>query len=155
MQDTKNFEYLFLVNNEFSLTYRKVKQVIYKIALDKIFDQINYINRVIYRLVDNVSKQIRSLFERYLQKNIQLIQFKSAITIILQKLDKKNYSNAKIYKSITLLDILSKILKLIISKRLRYIVEITNTLLNIQIKVCRYNFTNIALQFIIEKIYTI
>jgi len=56
MQDTKNFEYLFLVNNEFSLTYRKVKQVIYKIALDKIFDQINYINRVIYRLVDNVSK---------------------------------------------------------------------------------------------------
>ena len=82
------------------------------------------------KLVDDVSKQVRFLFERYLQENIQSIQFKNTITIILRKLDKKNYSNAKVYKSIAFLDILNKILKSIVSKHLYYIVEITNTLLN-------------------------
>ena len=130
MQDTKSFEYLFLIDNKLFLTYRKIKQIIYKTILDKIFGQTNYINKIMRRLIDNVSKQIYSLFEKYFQKSIQLTQFKSAITIVLRKSNKKNYSNAKVYKSITLLNILSKILKSIMSKRLRYVVEIANILLN-------------------------
>jgi len=38
------------------------------------------------------------------------------ITIMMQKSDKKNYFNAKIYKSIVLFNTLSKILKFIISE---------------------------------------
>ncbi len=131
IQDTKNFEYLFLVDNKLCLTYRKIKQIIYKVVLNKIFDQTNYTNKVIRRLVDSILEQIYFLFKRYFQKSIQSAQFKNAITIVLRKSDKKNYLSAKIYKSIALLDILSKILKSIVSKYLRYVVETTNTLLNI------------------------
>ena len=65
MQDTKNFEYLFLVNNELSLTHCEVKRTIYKIALNKTLDQTNYINKIMYKFIDNISKQICFLFEKY------------------------------------------------------------------------------------------
>ena len=70
MQKTKSFEYLLLINDKLFLMYREIKQVTYKIALNKIFKQISYINRIIRKLVDNALKQIRSLFERYLCKSV-------------------------------------------------------------------------------------
>jgi len=85
----------------------------------------------------------------------KLIQFKSAITIVLRKLDKKDYFNTKTYRLIALLNTLNKILKFIISKRLRSIVKICDTILNTQIKACRHKSTNTILQLIIKKIHTI
>ncbi len=83
MHDTKNFEYLLLVNNKLSLIYCEIKRVIYKIILNIISSQTNYTNRIICKLVDDTSKQIHFSFEKYLQKNIQSIQFKSVATIVL------------------------------------------------------------------------
>ncbi len=54
---------------------------------------------------------------------------------MLRKLRKKNYFKLLFFKLIALLNTLNKILKLIISKRLRYVVKTHNTLLNTQIKV--------------------
>jgi len=62
---------------------------------------------------------------------MQLFYFKKTITIILRKLNKKDYFKLLFLRFIVLLNILNKILKLIISKRLYYIVKIYNTLLYI------------------------
>jgi len=131
MQNTESFEYLLLVNNKFSLIYREIRKIIYKITSDKISEQINYTNRIIRRLINNASEQIYLLFERYFRENIQSTQFKSATTIVLRKFGKKNYFNTKIYRLIALLNILNKILKLIVSKHLHYIIEIYNIISNI------------------------
>jgi len=90
-----------------------------------------------------------------LQKKIQLTQFKSMITIVMWKSDKKNYFNAKIYKLIVLLDTLSKILKFIIFEHLWNIIKVCNLILNIQMKVCKHKSINITLQLIIKKIYIV
>ncbi len=74
---------------------------------------------------------------------------------MMQKSDKKDYFNAKIYKSIVLLNTLSKILKFIIFKCLQNIIEACNSILNIQIKVCKHRLINMTLQLIIEKIHTV
>ncbi len=71
------------------------------------------------------------------------------------KSDKKDYFNAKIYKSIVLLNTLSKILKFIIFKRLQNVVEACNSILNIQMRVCKHKSTDTTLQLIIEKIHTV
>jgi len=155
MQDTKDFNYFSSIKDDILLIYREIKKVTHKIIFNKILKHTNYTNRVIRKLINNASKQIRSLFKKYLQERIQLIQFKSAITIVLRKLSKKNYFNVKTYKSIVLLDTLNKILKFIILKRLRSVVEIYDTILNIQIKVRKYKSTNTILQLITKKIYTI
>jgi len=50
---------------------------------------------------------------------------------MLRKLRKKNYFKLLFFKLIALLNTLSKILKLIVLKRLRYVVKTHNILLNI------------------------
>jgi len=54
---------------------------------------------------------------------------------MLCKLNKKNYSEFFVFKSIILFNTLDKVLKLIISKRLCYTIKMYNTLLKIQIKI--------------------
>jgi len=131
MQDTKNFNYFFSIKDDVLLIYREIKRVTHKAILNKTLKDTNYINKVIRKLVNNALKQIRFLFKKYLQKKIQLTQFKSAITIVLRKLNKKNYFNARTYRLIALLIMLNKILKFIISKYLRSVIEVCDTILNI------------------------
>jgi len=71
------------------------------------------------------------------------------------KSDKKDYFNAKIYRSIVLLDTLSKILKFIVFKHLQNIIEVCDSILNIQMRVCKHRSTNTILQLITEKIHTV
>jgi len=118
MLNIKDFKYSFSIKNDISLIHCKIKRVIYKMMFNKALKYTEYINRIMRRLVDDASEQICFLFERCLQKRIQSTQFKSAITIVMQKSDKKNYFNAKIYKLIALFNMLSKILKFIIFKHL-------------------------------------
>jgi len=118
MLNTIDFKYSLLIEDDVSLMHHKIKKVIYKVTSDKTLKHTRYINRIMRRLVDDTSEQVHSLFERCLQKKIQSTQFKSAVTIMMQKSNKKDYFNAKIYKSIVLFNTLSKILKFIIFKHL-------------------------------------
>ena len=74
---------------------------------------------------------------------------------MLRKSKKKNYSKSLFFKFIALLNTLNKILKLIILKRLRYVVKTYNTLFNTQMRVRKQHLINITLQLIIKKIYII
>ncbi len=98
--------------------------------LNKTSKHTEYTNKIMRRLVDDTSKQIHSFFEKCLQKRIQSTQFKNMITIVMQKSNKKNYFNAKIYKLIMLLNMLSKILKFIIFKCLQNVVKVCNLISN-------------------------
>ncbi len=86
---------------------------------------------------------------------MQSFYFKKTITIMLRKSRKKKYSKLSFFKFIALLNTLNKILELIISKHLRYIVETYDTLLNTQIKVRRQCLIDMTLQLITKKIHTI
>ncbi len=74
---------------------------------------------------------------------------------MMQKSDKKDYFNAKIYKSIVLLNTLSKVLKFIVFKCLWNIIKVCNSILNIQMRVCKHKSINTTLQLITEKIHTV
>ncbi len=73
----------------------------------------------------------------------------------MQKSDKKNYFNAKIYKLIVLLNTLNKILKFIIFEHLQNVIKACNLILNIQMRVCKHRSTDTTLQLITEKIHTV
>jgi len=66
MQDIKDFDYLFLINNNVLLTYCKIKRVIYKTTFNKVLKYINYTNKIMRKSINNALKQIRLLFEKYL-----------------------------------------------------------------------------------------
>ncbi len=74
---------------------------------------------------------------------------------MMQKSDKKNYFNAKIYRLIALFNMLSKILKFIIFECLQNIIKVCNSILNIQMKACKHRLTDTTLQLITEKIHIV
>ena len=74
---------------------------------------------------------------------------------MMQKSDKKNYFNAKTYKSIALFNTLSKILKFIVFEHLQNVIEACDLILNIQMKVCKHRLINTTLQLITEKIHIV
>ena len=155
MLNTIDFKYLLSIENDVSLMHHEIKRVIYKATSDKTLKHMKYINRIMHRLINNMSKQIHSLFEKCLQKRIQSTQFKSTVTIMMQKSDKKDYFNAKIYKLIMLLNTMSKILKFIVFEHLQNVVKVCNLILNIQMKVHKHRSTDTTLQLITEKIHTV
>ncbi len=110
---------------------RNVIKAMHKITSNKILEINNIINCALQQLICIVLSLIKSLFNKYIKKEMQLFYFKKAITIILCKSRKKNYFKLLFFKFIALLNILNKILKLIILKRLCYIVKTHNILLNI------------------------
>lgn len=91
-------------------------------------------------MFNRILKQIKSLLNKYIKKDILLFYFKKTTTIILPKLDKKIYFDFFVFKSIVLFNILEKVLELIILKYLCYIIEAHNALLNIQIKIKKIIF---------------
>ena len=74
---------------------------------------------------------------------------------MLRKFKKKNYKKLLLYRSIALLNTLNKILKSIILKRIRYILETLKTFLNTQMNARRQRLINTTLQLITKKIHTI
>jgi len=72
MQNIENFNYFFSIEDKVSLIYREIKKVTYKIILNKISRYIDYINKIMRKLVNNALKQIHLLFKKCLQKKIQL-----------------------------------------------------------------------------------
>ena len=137
MNNIQNYNYASFIENDVSITKREVKRAIHKIVSNKISRFNEVTNRALRHLISVASTQVRSLFAKCIKKKIQSTHFKRDITIVLRKLDKKNYSKLFVFKLIALLNILEKILKSIVSKRLRYVVKEAKTLSSTQIKIRR------------------
>jgi len=155
MLNTIDFKYSLSIEDDALLMHHEIKRVIYKVISDKMLKHTRYINRIMRRLIDDTSEQIRSLFERCLQKKIQSTQFKSIVTIVMQKSGKKDYFNAKTYRLIVLLNTLSKVLKFIIFERLQNVVKTCDLISNTQMRAHKHKSTNTTLQLITEKIHTV
>ena len=133
----------------------KIIKIVYKIDSNKASEINEVINKTLRRFINIIIKQIRFLFDKCIKENIQSSYFKKVFIIMLRKFKKKNYTKLSLYKSIALLNTLNKVLKSIISKRIRYVVETLKTFLNTQMNARRQRSINTILQFITKKIHTI
>jgi hypothetical protein len=112
-------------------------------------------NRVLYLLASDISALLGRLFDVYYRLSIYSTAFKRAITVLLRKLKKEDYSNPKIYRLIALLNILGKALKAVVAERIQFAAETHGLLPNTQIGGRRMRSTETALQLITNKIHTI
>lgn len=58
MQDTKSFEYSFLIENNVLLTHHEIERIAYKTTLNKISKYTKYTNQIMRKLIDDALKQI-------------------------------------------------------------------------------------------------
>ena len=155
MNDIEKFVYFSSTNDDETVTRREIIKIVYKVNLNKASKINKIINKTLRQFARIIIEQIRFLFDKYIKKSIQSSHFKKVFIIMLRKSDKKNYTKSLLYKSIALLNTLSKMLKSIMSKCFRYIVETLSTLSNIQMNARKQWSINTILQFITKKIHTI
>jgi len=98
---------------------------------------------------------IKHLFNACLRIEYHSKKFKQANTIVLRKPNKPNYSSPKAYRSIALLNILGKALESIIANKLSILAEANGMLPMEQMGARKGRSTKIALQMLIESVYTI
>jgi hypothetical protein len=102
-----------------------------KIKKDNFLKLDEILNKVFYLLISDRLTLFIRLFDVCYKLNIYFTAFKRAITILLRKLKKEDYLNFKIYRLIALFNTLKKVLKAVITERIRFVAEIYTLLLNI------------------------
>ena len=105
------------------LTEKEVRIAIFRLKQDKApgIDEIP--NRFLRMVAKELLPHLTRVFQAYIDLRYYPKKFKTANIIVLRKLDKKNYLEPKSYRLIALLNIISKILKIVITKRLSNYVE--------------------------------
>ena len=130
INNIEKFFYSSSADDEKTITNHKIIKVVYKINSNKMLEINEIINKTLQRFVNVVIKWIRSLFNKCIKEKIQSSYFKKVFTIMLQKSEKKNYIKLLLYRLIALLNILNKVLKSIVLKRIYYVVETLKTFSN-------------------------
>ena len=83
MNDIKKFVYFLLINDDKTITRRKIIKIVYKINSNKTSKINEVINKTLQQFARIIIKQIYFLFDKCIKKNIQLLHFKRIFIIIL------------------------------------------------------------------------
>ena len=91
-------------------------------------------NELLKMLTNMIFSHLITLFNACVKHEIHSVKYKKAKTIALRKSEKENYSKPDIYRSIALLNMIDKVLKVIMILRLSNLAERFMLLLSTQMK---------------------
>jgi hypothetical protein len=155
LDDISRSFYFRFIECFFNITKRKILKIIKRIVFDKISSLDEIINKLFKICVFIMMQLFISLFVVCIQQTYHSKTFKKVNIITLKKIDKKDYTISKMYRSITLLNIIEKILKFIMNKKISWITK-THWLLFDTFMKCRKNRSiETTLKFYIEQIYIV
>lgn len=111
------------------------------------------LNLILKLLIDSLLPYLYRIFNKCLDTGFCLTHFWSSITVVLRKSGKRDYTTAKVYRPIALLNTLGKALEFILAKRITYLAETYGLLPHNQFGARRARSTKHALHYIVERIY--
>jgi len=137
------------------ITEDEVKQTIRRVKADKVSDASDISNRALQASLAELISVLTSLFNACVTHKYHSKQFKKTQTIVLCKSKKSDYIDSKTYRFIALLNIMSKVLKLIMIKKLSDIIETHHMLSNAQMKARCKRFVISTLDLLIDQVHTV
>ena len=133
----------------------EVRQTIKRIKADKALNISDISNRTLQTDLAKLTLILMSLFNACVTHEYHSKQFKKAQMIVLCKSKKSDYTDSKTYQFIALFNIMSKVLKLIMIKRLNNITEIHHMLSDAQMRVRCKRFMISTLNLLVDQIHTV
>jgi hypothetical protein len=134
--DISRFFYFNSIECSSSITKAKVLTIIKRFVFDKISSSDDFINKLLKAYALIMIKLLTSLFETCIQLFYHSKTFKEINTITLKKARKNDYIISKTYQFIILLNIMSKIMKSIMNKRIAWLTKTYRLLFDFHMK-CR------------------
>lgn len=110
-------------------TYHKIFQTIKYLQMKKASRPDQIPNKILKVIACEICRFLEQIFNDLLALSHYLSYFKESITVILHKISgNQDYTRLKNYQPISLLNILSKIIEIILATRISYIVTAYNLL---------------------------
>ena len=122
---------------------------------DKISEHDDIINKILKWINDIIASHLQRIFNVNLKIKYCSKHFRKSITITMRKSQKKIYSLAFSYRSIVLLNTISKIMKFILIKRINYLTKTYNLLSRTHFETRKSTFTKHVLHYMIKRIHSI
>jgi hypothetical protein len=155
LDDISRSFYCRFIECSFSITKRKMLRIIKRIVFDKISSFNEIINKLFKICVFIMMQLLISLFIVCIQQTYHSKAFKKINIITLKKVDKRDYTISKTYRSIAFLNIIEKILKFIMSNKISWITKTHRLLFDTFMK-CRKNRSiKTILKFFIEQMHIV
>ncbi len=134
--DISRFFYSNSIECSSSITKAKIFTIIKRFAFDKISNSDDFINKLFKACAFIMIKLPTSLFEICIQLFYHSKTFKKVNTITLKKAKKDDYIISKTYRFIIFLNIMSKIMKSIMNRRIAWLTKTYRLLSNFHMR-CR------------------
>jgi hypothetical protein len=155
LDDISRSFYFRSIECSLSITKRKILKIIKRIAFDKISSLDEIINKLLKICAFIMMQLLISLFVVCIQQTYHSKAFKKVNIITLKKVDKKDYTISKTYRSIALLNIIEKILKFIMSKKISLITKTHRLLFDTFMKCRKRRSTETTLKLLTEQIHIV
>lgn len=137
------------------LDEEQVLHTIKKLSPDKAPGPDRIINRILKQCAQVLSKPITRLFQQCLVLSHHPRQFKWSTTVVLRKPQRDNYTRAKSFRPIALINTLGKLLEKIVADRISQATETHSLLPNFQMGARRNRSAATALELLTEQIHTV
>ena len=134
---------------------KKIVETLSRSRLDKTsrFDDIT--NRILKTCIVSLTRLLTSLFQTCVILRYHSRAFRETHIITLKKMRKADYTTSKVYKSIVLLNTMSKALEFIIIEKIAYLIEHHELLSKTQMKNRKNRFTDIALELLTKQMHIV
>ena len=135
LRDIANFSYSISKEYLMIITKIEIKQTINRFKIDKTSSLNEISNRILKTCFETLIIMLILLFQTCVTLSYHSRIFRVTHIITLKKSRKVDYTIANVYRSITLLNTLSKMLKSIIETKIRFLTKHYKLLLETQMKV--------------------
>jgi ribonuclease HI len=152
LSDIEGFQYPSPIVLE-PITRREIREAIMKAPANKAPGADGIPNNVLHKAINQILVHLEHLFNACLQIGYCPEHFKTSTTIVLRKLGKESYQEAKSYRPIALLSTLGKAMESVLASRISYCVEKYSLLPDYHIGGRKARSTEMAIHHILETIH--
>lgn len=135
------------------ITLPEIEKATRRAAPNKAPGADGIINGVLHRTLDILLPGLQKLFNACLQVGYCPQHFKEAVTVVLRKPGKDDYTQPKSYRPIALLNTLGKVLEAIIANRLAYLADVYQLLPRRHTGGRKLASTEHAIHVLLQRIY--
>ena len=155
LSDMNDFTYAEPLNLTKIIDKEEVNKAIAKLKTDKASETNQILNRMLKMLRETMTKRLTLIFQVCIDVEYHSKSFREAKTIVLKKMKKSDYIFSKVYRSIALLNTMSKILKSIMTNKITELAEKNSLLSESQMSARRGKEIETALELLTEEIHAI
>jgi hypothetical protein len=155
LNDISRFFYSMIVECFLIITTEETMTIIKRLSLDKISNSNDIINKLLKICAETMIRLLISLFDACIEQKYHFREFKSINMITLKKTRKSDYITSKTYRLITLLNIMKKIMKSIMSRKISWLTKTHRLLLESHMRCRKKRFIETVLELLTKQMHTI